>query len=92
MNIICGRCNEIVDQSKFENQEIDGEMVIHILINHIYNQHKTICHGCQRTFSKKLQACNRCFCVRYCSQECLQQHWLKHKKWCAIYKRLKKVY
>ena len=38
-------------------------------------QHKT-------TGGRRFEVCHQCQSVKYCCQDCLIQHWAKHKLWC----------
>jgi len=42
------------------------------------------CYGCRNEYPKaKLKRCSRCQAVQYCSNECMKEHWPKHKTYCA---------
>lgn len=39
-----------------------------------------LCPNCEHAFGKFY--CGRCFHVKYCSRQCQQSMWRRHKKWC----------
>ena len=40
------------------------------------------CAGCNELQEEKMRLCARCRHARYCSAECLRQHWPVHKREC----------
>ena len=80
-----GPCEKVgKDHLEAMMQQMDRDMkrtTGQCLYSVISGRHLQLCRNCHE--ETHLKACGRCKKISYCSKECQQQHWKKHKHDCT---------